>query len=140
MEIIGKVVSIKATETISEKFAKREIVIETQEQYPQKLLIQFVNNGCPLLDAVTTGEMVKVGVNLRGREWIDPKTGEVKYFNTIQGWYINTEDVKKKSDFDQDAHENQARSKGVRDYAINEANKMFERDIISEYEDDDVPF
>jgi len=140
MEVTGKVVTIKATETISEKFAKREIVIETQEQYPQKIMIQFTNNGCALLDAVTTGDLVKVGVNLRGREWIDPKTGELKYFNTIQGWFINTEDPNTKAQFDQDAQQQGSRKTAVSNYAVNEANKMFERDIINDYEDDDVPF
>jgi hypothetical protein len=33
------------------------------------------------------GDEVEVGINLRGREWTSPQ-GEVKYFNTIQGWKI----------------------------------------------------
>ena len=33
------------------------------------------------------GQQIKVGINLRGREWINPQ-GEAKYFNAIQGWRI----------------------------------------------------
>ena len=33
------------------------------------------------------GEAVKVSINLRGREWVNPQ-GETKYFNDIQGWRI----------------------------------------------------
>jgi len=31
---------------------------------------------------------VKIGINLRGREWTNPE-GETKYFNSIQGWRID---------------------------------------------------
>ena len=33
------------------------------------------------------GQNVKVSINLRGREWVNPQ-GETKYFNSIQGWRI----------------------------------------------------
>ena len=42
---------------------------------------------CSVLDNFGYGEMVTVGVNLRGREWVNPQ-GETVYFNTIQGWRI----------------------------------------------------
>ena len=49
-----------------------------------------------LLDKFQVGKGVKIGINLRGREWVNPQ-GETKYFNSIQGWNINsfvTEDAK----------------------------------------------
>lgn len=33
------------------------------------------------------GDAVKVSINLRGREWVDPQ-GVTKYFNAIQGWRV----------------------------------------------------
>jgi len=39
------------------------------------------------LDAYKPGQDVKIGINLRGREWVSPQ-GETKYFNSIQGWRI----------------------------------------------------
>ena len=89
MELQGKIKMIGKTETFGEKsFRKRELVITTDEQYPQHILIEFVQDKTDLLDSFKVGEDVKIGINVRGREWINPK-GETKYFNSIQGWNIN---------------------------------------------------
>jgi hypothetical protein len=88
MEVSGLVKFIAETESVGEKgFRKRDIVVTTDEQYPQQIQCQFVQDKCDLLDAVKIGESVKIGINLRGREWVNPQ-GESKYFNTIQGWRI----------------------------------------------------
>ena len=68
-------------------FLKREVVVTTDEQYPQHILVEFVQDKCDLLDKYKVGQSVKVSINLRGREWIDPQ-GVTKYFNQIQGWRI----------------------------------------------------
>lgn len=87
MEIQGRVKQIGSVQTFGSGFQKRELVIVTEEQYPQPILIEFTQGNCALLDSVATGELVKVSINLRGREWTNPE-GEVKYFNSIQGWRI----------------------------------------------------
>ncbi len=88
MEVKGKLKAIFTTESVgSNGFQKRDIVVTTDEQYPQDILIQFVQDKCSILDGYTIGNNVTVGVNLRGREWVNPQ-GKVKYFNTIQGWRI----------------------------------------------------
>jgi len=88
MEVTGKIKKIDETKTFGTSgFRKREMVITTDEQYPQMLLIEFVQDKCDLLDAFKVGEEVKININLRGREWINPE-GEAKYFNSIQGWRI----------------------------------------------------
>ena len=68
-------------------FTKREVVVTTDEQYPQMINIEFVKDKCELLDLFNIGDQVEVEVNLRGREWINPE-GVAKYFNSIQGWRI----------------------------------------------------
>lgn len=87
MEIQGKIKFIGADDQVSASFVKREIVITTEEQYPQHIQIQFVQDKVDLLDAYKVGQSVEIGINLRGREWVNPQ-GETKYFNTIQGWKI----------------------------------------------------
>jgi hypothetical protein len=87
MEVQGKIKFIGTTEAVSDKFKKREIVITTEEQYPQHISLQFMQDKCDLLDKYSLGENVLVNINLKGREWTD-KTGAVKYFNTIEGWRI----------------------------------------------------
>lgn len=88
MEVSGTVKKVGETQAISDRFQKREIVVTTEEQYPQHLAIEFVQDKTALLDAVKEGDKVTIGINLRGREWTSPQ-GEVKYFNSIQGWRID---------------------------------------------------
>lgn len=88
MEVQGKIKMIGETKTFGNNgFRKREVVVTTEEQYPQHILIEFVQDKCDLLNNYGVGQPVKIGVNLRGREWVNPQ-GETKYFNSIQGWRI----------------------------------------------------
>ncbi len=88
MEVQGRIKMIDETKTYGNNgFRKRELVITTEEQYPQHILVEFVQDKCDLLNNYSTGQQVKVSINLRGREWVNPQ-GETKYFNSIQGWRI----------------------------------------------------
>ena len=88
MEIQGQIKVIFATETVGQNgFQKRDLVITTDGQYPQDIIIQFTQGNCALLDNLQVGQRVNVHFNLQGREWISPQ-GEVKYFNTVLGWKI----------------------------------------------------
>jgi len=88
MEIQGKIKMIGETQSFgSNGFRKREIVITTEEQYPQHILVEFVQDKTDILNNYKVGQAVKVSINLRGREWVNPQ-GETKYFNSIQGWRI----------------------------------------------------
>jgi len=71
----------------SNGFRKREMVITTEEQYPQHIMVEFVQDKTDLLNDFQAGQTVKISINLRGREWVNPE-GETKYFNSIQGWRI----------------------------------------------------
>ena len=88
MEVSGKIKWLDETKTYGEKgFRKREIVITTEERYPQHILVEFIQDNCDLLDSFQIGQNVNIGINIRGREWVNPQ-GETKYFNSIQGWRI----------------------------------------------------
>lgn len=88
MEIQGRIKFIGETSVIgASSFKKREVVVTSEEQYPQHIMIEFTQDKCDLLNNYTVGEPVKVSINLRGREWVNPQ-GETKYFNSIQGWRI----------------------------------------------------
>lgn len=83
MEITGKVVVIGQTESVGQNgFTKRLVVVETNEQYPQKLPIDFVKDKTALLDHISVGQEVKVQINLRGSE------SNGRWFSQIQGWKI----------------------------------------------------
>lgn len=88
MEIEGTVHYLGSEEQVASSYTKRELVIKTNDQYPQLILIEFGQGKCnDKLDALLVGSQVTVGINLRGREWINPQ-GEAKYFNSIQGWQV----------------------------------------------------
>ena len=88
MEIQGRIKTIFATESVGQNgFQKRDLVISTDGQYPQDIIIQFTQGNCALLDNLQVGQIVKIHFNLQGREWTNPQ-GEVKYFNTVVGWKI----------------------------------------------------
>lgn len=87
MELQGTVKLITDTQTFASGFQKRELVLTTQEQYPQPINIEFLSDKISLLDQISVGDEVKIGINLRGREWVSPQ-GETKYFNSIVGWRI----------------------------------------------------
>ena len=92
MEIQGKIKLIDETKTFgSNGFRKRDVVITTEEQYPQSILVEFVQDKTDLLNTFQVGQAVKISINIRGREWTNPQ-GEVKYFNSIQGWKIESMD------------------------------------------------
>ena len=88
MEIQGKIKLVGETQTFGTNgFRKREVVITTEEQYPQHIMVEFVQDKTDLLDNYQVSQQVKININLRGREWVNPQ-GETKYFNSIQGWRI----------------------------------------------------
>jgi hypothetical protein len=90
MEIQGKIKLIGETQSFgSNGFRKREVVVTTEEQYPQHIMIEFVQDKTELLNSCQVGQQVKIGINLRGREWVNPQ-GQTKYFNSIQGWRIES--------------------------------------------------
>lgn len=88
MEIQGRIKQIFPSQMLGQNgFEKRDLVITTEEQYPQTIIIQFTQQRCDLLENLQVGQIVKVYINIRGREWTNPQ-GETKYFNTIEGWKI----------------------------------------------------
>lgn len=87
MELKGTVKKLPEIQTFTSGFQKREMVLLTQEQYPQPISIEFLSDKIDLLNNVKEGDSVKVGINIRGREWTNPQ-GEVKYFNSITAWRL----------------------------------------------------
>ena len=89
MVINGKIHSIGELQLVSEKFSKRDFVLEYAENpmYPQFISLQLTQDKCLVLDEFQTGDQVEVDFNLRGREWVNPQ-GEKKYFNTLEAWRI----------------------------------------------------
>ncbi|RIU86060.1 DUF3127 domain-containing protein [Candidatus Karelsulcia muelleri] len=87
LEIKGLVKKLFDVQSFKNGFQKREILLLTEEQYPQKLIIEFIQEKVKELDSIEVGDRIKVFINLKGRKWIS-SNGAEKYFNSIQGWKI----------------------------------------------------
>ena len=90
MDIKGKVHEIGDVQTVSEKFKKRELIVEYAENpsYPEFIKFEAVQDKVSLFDNVKVGDQVEVFFNLRGRPWTD-RNGITSYFNTLVAWRIN---------------------------------------------------
>jgi hypothetical protein len=119
MKVTGKIHFVGALRVVSEKFKSKDVVILTGDKYPQFITVQFTQDKTDLLTENNIGEQVEISINLRGREWKSP-TGEIKYFNTIEGWQINAVES---------AVENKGRE-ALKETIIHESN----------FDNDDLPF
>jgi hypothetical protein len=87
MEVQGKIIVLNDTESIGTKdFKKRLVVVQTDEQYPQTIPVEFTQDKTSLLNNFNIGDFVKIGINLRGTEW------KGRYFANINGWKIDKAD------------------------------------------------
>ncbi|WP_185872261.1 DUF3127 domain-containing protein [Blattabacterium cuenoti] len=103
MEIIGIVKKLFKIQKFDSGFRKREMVLTSEEAYPQNILIEFIQDKVDLLENINIKDKIKVFINIRGREWTNPE-GIIKYFNSIQGWKIedySTNSSKKTSSISQ---------------------------------------
>jgi hypothetical protein len=84
LELEGNIIKINDTQQVSASFSKREFVIETIENYPQKVAFELTQDKTGLIDGYQLGDKIKVHFNVRGREW------NGKYFTNLQAWKIES--------------------------------------------------
>lgn len=85
VKLVGQIKEIGELQVFSEKFSKRSLVLDITDnpKYANYLSIDFSNDKAELLNNLKQGDEVRVTIALRGRDWVDKKTGVVKYFNSI---------------------------------------------------------
>jgi len=87
-KIKATVKRVGQTAQVSEKFSKRELVVEiADDKYPQVVSFEFTQDKCALLDGIMEGQEVEVSFALRGREWTN-ENGDVRVFNTLNGFRV----------------------------------------------------
>ena len=111
MNIQGKLIEIFDTIQITETFKKREFIIQDNKnpEYPEYIKVEVIQDKVALLDNINIGDEINVLINIKGRKWED-KEGNIKYFNSIQGWKIESENLNlnqenNNDDFNQDSGE-----------------------------------
>lgn len=90
-EITGKIIEKFNTQQVTDRFRKREFVLETREtagtsEFVETIKFQLTQDRCDLIDNISVGDDAKVSFNIRGRRW--EKNGQVSYFNNLEAWRI----------------------------------------------------
>jgi len=90
--ISGKLLEISDIQQISEKFKKREFVIESERVINPEMVFtdyvkfQLTQNKVSLIETFQVDQMIDVSFDIRGNKW--EKNGEVKYFVNLEAWKI----------------------------------------------------
>ena len=90
-EVTGKLMAVQPTQHVSDRFKKREFVLELTEEingnaYTNYAKMQLVQNKCEIIDNFREGDMVKVQFNIKGNKW--EKDGRVNYITNLDAWRI----------------------------------------------------
>lgn len=92
MELIGRLVEKMDVIVVSDRFRRRDFVIEIinqrNPQYNDLILFQLTNDNCERIDNIQIGEEIQVTFDIRGRKWTSPE-GRVSYFNTLSAWRVD---------------------------------------------------
>jgi hypothetical protein len=90
-EIQGKLIEKYDAQQVTDRFRKREFVLETRDnvganEFVETIKFQLTQDRCDLIDSINVGDDLKVSFNIRGRRW--EKNGQVSYFNNLEAWRI----------------------------------------------------
>jgi len=90
-EITGRIIDVQPVNQVSDKFRKREFVIEKKESggtavFVDYIKFQLVQDKCDLINESFLNEEVKIWFNLKGNRW--EKEGRVNYFTNLDAWKI----------------------------------------------------
>lgn len=97
LKLEGKLVAVFEKQQVTDTFAKREFVIETDDQYPQTIKFELTKNKCEDIDNHKIGDDVTVHFNVRGRKWTN-KEGKDTYFVTLNAWRVEAVTQQQKAD------------------------------------------
>jgi hypothetical protein len=85
MEITGKLLEKLQQQTGQGKngaWVKQEFIVETQDQYPKKVIIQLWGDKTRDLNAIEIGETIKASINLESREF------NGRWYTDVKAWKI----------------------------------------------------
>lgn len=93
LEVTGKLIVKFDTQQVSEKFKKREFVIELAEEingniYTNYAKMQLVQNKCDIIDRFNVGDQVKISFNIKGNKW--ERDGKVNYITNLDAWRVES--------------------------------------------------
>ncbi|HHJ09376.1 MAG TPA: DUF3127 domain-containing protein [Bacteroidetes bacterium] len=92
-EITGKLIEKYDIKQVSDKFRKREFVLEKKAEasgldFSDYIKFQLTQDRCDLIDPYNINDVIKVYFNIRGNKW--EKDGNTSYFTNLDVWKIET--------------------------------------------------
>lgn len=83
-DISGKVLHVGQPERISEKFSKRELVMEVfAGRYGQERIFEFINENMSQISNMKEGDWVTIQFQLKGKKVT--KDGKTRWYNADEG-------------------------------------------------------
>jgi len=84
--LTGVIRHISATEKAGNTdHVKRSIVVETEGEHPDSVVVEAFNDKCKMLDGLAEGETVTIHFNLKAREW------QGKWFQNVSLWKVEAQ-------------------------------------------------
>src|SRR5690554_2841413 len=89
-ELIGTLIVKEETVKVSDKFQKREFVIEVvnekNAEWSDFVKFQSVQDRVSIIDPFNLGDKIKVSFNIKGNRW--ERDGRVNYFTNLDAWRL----------------------------------------------------
>lgn len=85
----GEVKQIMDVQTFESGFKKQEIVVTSEDQYPQDIKFEFLKDDVDMLKSIKANQKVIISFSLRGNEY------NGKFYNNLIGFGITKKTVDK---------------------------------------------
>jgi hypothetical protein len=99
MNMLGKIHEVGQVVNHTDAFKTAKFVLETQDQYPQKLQFQLLNNNTDLVSTIKPGQLAKVHFHIKGKEW------KGNHYTNLNVWKIDLEEQESVQQATQEAQE-----------------------------------
>lgn len=96
LEITGKLVEKYDTQTVNDRFRKREFVLEVTEEvngsaFTNFAKMQLVQNKTDIIDRFQIGDTLRVNFSIKGNRY--ERDGKVSYFSNLDAWRVEKADA-----------------------------------------------
>ncbi|MBS1616253.1 MAG: DUF3127 domain-containing protein [Bacteroidetes bacterium] len=96
LEITGKLLEKFDTQVVSDRFKKREFVLEISDEvngnvFTNYAKMQLVQNKTEVIDRFEIGDMLRVNFSIKGNRY--ERDGKVSYFSNLDAWRVEKADA-----------------------------------------------
>jgi len=90
-QLKGKIIEKYDLQVVSDRFRKREFVIEFSKEnggnnFTESVKFQLIQDRVDMIEPYNVGEEINVSFNIKGSKW--EKDGRTNYFTNLDAWKI----------------------------------------------------